>query len=213
MKYLLIVLSLILSTPVFADTEVSIGYSYFNIQPDGTWYQNPFQHTLRTSSPSFSIGWTGYATDKLRWRTGYAYLGNVQSDAMAVGDATYAQWGAQGNQHGPMYHLVGSGDVQEIYATLDPEYKTGKLTLFVEGGLALYRPTWYVAVCPVGQDCGHSVGSVHDPRWEITPILGMGIGYNKTSFVYSVQRVNAAGDDLPALYKGIVNTFSIRQAF
>ena len=85
-----------------ADFEVSAGESKFASQPNGTWYQNGFAHDLDLTSPSLSIGATGYVNDWMRWHAGYMYLGDASSNAIAVSsDAAYAKYGANAGKYWP----------------------------------------------------------------------------------------------------------------
>jgi hypothetical protein len=193
-----------------AEFEMSVGKSTFQVQRDGTWYQQPFQHEIDLTSSAWAIGMTGKLSDSIRWRAGYAYLGTVSSNAQAVtSDAAYAKYGANAGLYSPMYTWIGTGQVREVYATIAPELHRGLWTYSFEAGYAIYYPTWHERIYE-----GWGIYPAdHKTRFEITPIIGFSIGYRKTSMVLSFQSVNAAGDEYPAVYKGVVKTLSMRQKF
>lgn len=196
-----------------ADFEASVGESVFQRQPDSVWYQDPFQHQLNMRSTAWSLGLTGMATSNLRWRSGYAYLGHVSSDSVDTPyDSIYRRWGAQSAQHGPMASCQGSGDIQELYATIASEMHHGKWTFSVEGGAAIYRASWQVNAYIIGDQNNIGVMS-HQPNLRITPMIGASIGYSDTSLALSLQNVRAEGDQYPGVYAGPVATVSVRQKF
>lgn len=205
-----------LALPVFAaDFEMAIGESKFNSQPNGVWYQNGFAHSLDLTSPSVSLGATGYATDWMRWHAGYTYLGSTSSSAIAVSsDAAYAKYGANAGKYWPTSHWYGSGDLNLLYATLAPEYKSGDLTFALEAGFTAYKPTWTMNIPDfvACRTCARQNYTVeHHAAIQLGETIGFSIKYGNTSILISRYTTSASGDMWPAIYTGHTDNISIRQ--
>ncbi len=158
-----------------------------------------------TNNKAYSLGLTGLVNDHLRWRAGYASLGTPSYDTLASPSAA-ADDIAAGEGPGPYYWTASKQD-QELYATLAPEFHSGKWIFSVEGGLSFYKPIRH-------QDI--SVGATgENASWSPTigPILGASIGYGKTSFVFSVQQMQVVGDNDNNFFKTRISTISLRQRF
>lgn len=193
------------------------GMSQFGHQPDGIWYQNSLAHSLHMTSPTAGFGVTGNVADWVRWRAGYAYLGRVTSSAEATAsDEDYATKRCNGKVCWPLSHWYGSGNVQGLYATLNPEHQVGSIKIIGEAGLWLYRPTWTMTIpdwrrC---QDCRPEYLQVqHKPRWQPGLTLGIGLRYARTTLMLSRYTAEASGDEWPAVYHGGCTVLSIRQEF
>ncbi len=213
-------LALILLLPVAAnaaDLELAVGETFFHPQHEGIWYQAGFPAQLNLNSPSLSIGGTGYATSWMRWHAGYTYLGSTSSEAVAVGsDAAYAKWGAEATQHGyNAAHWSGSGNVNMLYATLAPEYKSGAWTFSVEGGFTLYKPTWTEQVtgwngCAY---CHTSSVTLEHNGISAGEVVGFGVTYGHWELLAERYTMTANGDNVPAIYVHYANNVSLRYEF
>ena len=200
-----------------ADFEVSVGESKFASQPNGTWYQNGFAHDLALTSPSLSIGATGYVNDWMRWHSGYMYLGDASSNAIAVSsDAAYAKYGANAGKYWPTSHWYGNGSINMLYATVAPEYKDGDFTFAVEAGFTVYKPTWtmnipdYIACATCARQ---NLTVEHSATLQLGETLGFSIKYGNTAIVLSRYTTSASGDMWPAIYTGHTDNISIRHQF
>ena len=212
------VLALIATVPVqAANFEMAVGESEFNSQPNGVWYQNGFAHSLGLNSPSLSIGATGYATDWMRWHAGYTYLGQASSTAIAVSsDAIYAKYGGNSAKYWPVSHWNGSGDVNLLYATLAPEYKSGDFTFAIEAGFTAYKPTWAVNSpdwIPCATCATQNITPTHHGVIQLGETIGFSLKYGDTSIVFSRYTISASGDQWPAIYTGHTDNLSIRHQF
>lgn len=54
-----------------ADLEFSVGKSQFTTIADGTWYQEPFNHTINLKSTSYSVGVASKFYGNFDWHIGY----------------------------------------------------------------------------------------------------------------------------------------------
>lgn len=202
-----------------ADIELAVGRSQFTVIADGNWYQDPFPHSINLVSPSIAIGITDYVTDAIRYHAGYRYLGAVRSDAQAVAsDPYYHKYGADAAKYLKLGRWTGYGSVNMIYASLAPEYRANNgITYSVEFELSVYRPTWTEDVTDVQQDVGLFLQNFHfehDPRLEIAKAIGFGIKYESTQLLIQYYLdINAAGDAIPAIYKGSVINVSLIHTF
>lgn len=218
MKKLLPLLLLLTPVAEAAEFEMAIGESKFNSQPNGVWYQDGFAHSLGLTSPSISLGATGYANSWMRWNAGYTYLGSTSSSAIAVSsDAAYAKYGANAGKYWPTSHLYGSGDLSLLYATLAPEYKSGNFIFAIEAGFTAYKPTWKMSIpdcykCLPGATY-QNVTIEHHAAIQLGETIGFSIKYGNTSILISRYTTSASGDMWPAIYTGHTDNISIRHQF
>jgi len=218
MKTLSTIVLMLFASLVQAEWEIAPGHSEFTIQPDGTWYQNPYPHNIKSSSESIAIGWTDYATEGIRYHIGAEYLGGCSSVAVAVAsDPIYARYGINASKYIGLGTWYGSGNVKMIYGSIAPEVKVGNWTAAIELGLTIYRPSWQEQVINYQTGIGSPIISNtfrHNPRLEIGKSIGVSLGYKDVDFVVTAYPgVNAAGDEYPAIYKGLVTNFAMRYKF
>ena len=186
--------------------ELAVGYSNFSHQPDGVWYQEPFPHTLVTRSPNFAIG----AATK-DYRFGYEYFGRVTTSALATAsDADYNLNGA--NAKWPLSHWYGEGKVEGLYAS--KLWHDGNF--FLETGVYVYRPTWSMTI-PDWRPCEtcppQYLKVTHDPKFNASPILGIGYMSEGHVFTLNIRQTQTRGDQWPAFYSGISTQVQYRRRY
>lgn len=148
-------LPLLLLAPALAhagswfDYEAGIGFNHYDVQSDGTWWQEGSAHSLRRNTPALSIGvgrdLYAYGDYGVRGHVAYVNLGHIGSECMCTSaDIDYD----------PVHHLVksprvtgnsqfsGSGGAQGISLTLEPYFRYREWRFGIEGGLYAYRPDW-----------------------------------------------------------------------
>lgn len=224
MKAILILAALLLSPLCAAEVELGTGLTRFGSAPNGTWYQEEFDHKLQLDSPSLSVG-VRYkladnlvVIDRINLRAGYEYLGRVKSSALATAsDEDYATCRYDTSTCWPLSHWYGVGDVQGLYVTLQPEIDIGGgYALFAEAGVSLYRSAWQVDIPdwrPTREGPEQSITAVHKTRWERTSVVGVGVRHGAWSLAYTQRNARATGDEFPAAYEGTAHNVSLRYAF
>jgi hypothetical protein len=187
--------------------EIAVGVSRFMAQRDGVWYQKGFPHEIVLTSVTAQLGMTGSITESTRWRAGYKYLGKFSSSAEAVSDANYNQQTKSCNGPcEPVQHFYGTGSIQAVYATLDPEWYFGGHAVSVEIGPTLYRATWVEEVpdwrpCEGVAPCGRQAIAVrHHANWQTGAVLGAGVRFGRTTYRAGIWFAEAGGDIYPGVY-------------
>lgn len=216
MKILLLITMLFVIPVQAADIEISLGHAQWEKSGNGIWWQDPFPNQFNLQSTSYTIAISDYVTESSRWRVGYTNLGAVTSYAEAVADdANY-------NGHGcydpclPMSHWYGTGSVDGIFASLAPEYKIGNVILSAEAGLWFYTPKFVMDVpdwCPTHGCTPQSIQARHRPDMQIAMMFGIGMSYKSLLINVRSYRVDASGDEFPAIYQGYTHDISIGYRF
>ncbi len=161
--------------------------------------------TSGTNGASYSLGLTGLVRDGLRYHVGVADFGHPSYQAYSTADGAADDIPA-GEGPGPYYLHRSSFEYRELYATLAPEWYTGKWTFDLEAGAGIYRPISFSDL-PVGTPTD-SYGL------EVTPILGASVGYGKTSLVLTAQQMRSHTDlDYGPQISGNQITLSVRHRF
>ena len=219
MKTLLLALLLLSSTAMSFEFDIGIGQSIYSRPENGIWYQNGFENDFKMQTVSASFGINDYIYENLKYRAGYMNLGNVSSYALAVArDDNYNGVDGCIGPCLPLSHFYGTGKVEGLYATLQPQYKINSVTLFLEGGLWLYRPTFSMIVpdarsCAVG--CDYYVHNESENDLYIGPVFGFGARYKNIEIAVTFWRVDSYGTDekkIP-IYQSLTNNISIRSLF
>ncbi len=171
MKYLLVFLALCaFGTANAAQWELGVGMAHAQQQPNGTWYQEGFAHTLRLNSPVVEAGVLGRWTRHVNWHVDAVYLGRVGVGSLDVQDANYSLAGHDcAGACMRLQHFTGAGTVYGVQALID-RHTTGAWQLGVEGGPFLYHASWALSV----------------PDWY--PSTGL----TETAAPYPISRYNAA---------------------
>lgn len=223
MKKLLLIFLTLLSISAFAEVEIGVGVTHFQHADNGTWWQEEFAHDLTMNSPSFSIGIKNklkenvLGFERVNYRVGYEYLGRAKSYALAsASDEDY--WGCRYHTETcwPLSHWYGVGDVQGLYATVQPEIDMGKYSIFFEGGISAYYSRWKVDIPdwrPTREGPVISITAQHKAIWQYTYIVGLGVRSGPWSVAYTVRRAEALGDEFPAIYSHQAHNLSLRYSF
>lgn len=197
--------------------ELIGGYSQLGKGPNGTWYQEPFEHEVELRSPSGGIGFRWDENYDGYWRAGYLYLGRARSRAVATAsDENY-------NPNNPptycngrcwdMSHWYGHGTVQGVFVGKVFTQKLGRVKLSSELGGYLYLPTWTMTIpdwkaCEL---CGPQYLQVkHKNIPYLTPYVSLGV---ENVFFSYYPWIQAQGDKWPGVYKGAAWNVEIRYSF
>ena len=206
---------LMASTAQAVDFEASIGRTEYTKSDNGIWYQNGFYNDFSDGATSYSLGFTGYAYESVKWHAGYANLGQVASYALAVPDAQYN--GVNGC-YAPctLDQYIGKGSIEGIYITLAPEMQFGKAKVFVEGGIWGYIPHFNMKVY-------RGTGTPATPFWDATtdehmqfcPVFGFGVEYDSLQIVATIysSHISSVEHNTIAFWNETVTNISIRKAF
>jgi len=131
-----------------ARVEVGAGIAQSNTHGDGTWYQEGFQHSLSLRSPAFLLGVTGDLTPNLAWHVDAVSLGSYSVDSWDTPvDANYNP-STPTHCNGaclPLVHVIGSGSVYGIAATLQAHTR-GAWQFGAQAGPFVYHESWNLAV-------------------------------------------------------------------
>jgi hypothetical protein len=202
-----------------ASVEVGAGIAQAQTHGNGTWCQEGFAHTLKLQSPAFLLGVTGDISPRVRWHVDAVSLGTYSVDSWDTPvDANYNAATAN-HCNGtclPLVHILGSGSVYGIAATLEA-HTTGDWQLGVAAGPFLYRATWNLSV-PNWQAATGSPGNVdwnssggvlysYQNHWALGYTVGASISHGPLAITlaYYADGHGFAGhgsDPWPPLWKG-----------
>ena len=182
------------------DFELGTGTTHYKKNSDGLWYQEGFPYSEDLRDTPVSIG-LSHQFEKFRARIEYLDLGWAHMSALAVGnDYMYAP-GQPGSCVGecPMRRYIGNGHVKGFVLSASRDVPLFGLPLYVEGGIYTYSPTWReVVVDSANGDI--LIELKHEPKREITPMLGFGIRYSGVDIGVRWFQLESSGDEYPALY-------------
>ena len=171
----------------------------------GAEFEASIGQTSGNNGASYMVGLTGMAHPGLRYHVGLAELGHPSYQAYST-TAGAADDIPAGEGNGPYYLHRSSFEYRELYATIAPEWYSGKWTFAIEAGAGIYRPISFSDL-PVGTPTD-SYGLA------VTPIIGASIGYGKTSLVLTAQQIRSHTDlDYGPQISGNQITLSVRQRF
>lgn len=198
-------------TPANAAVDLELGAARYAATGDGVWFQQDFPHQLDLTDKSYSIALRGAVAPWLDWRFGFADLGRVHTDALAVPeDANYDFVNHTCNGPCmPLSRFIGHGGARGFFLTLQPTYRRGKFYAFAEGGVTLMRvqwsmyiqhdPTYVYPLYPNASQDGTTAGECRVcavDAWGFGRRLGVGIGYGNVSLTYSrFDKLSVPGDD------------------
>lgn len=211
--------------PVLASAvnlELSVGTNQYKLTPDGTWYQEAFPHDLDLNSEAWAVG-VSHKFDKYPLlRAEYVSLGMARANAWAVpNDYNYNPNTNQCiGKCLPLANFVSKGSVKGIALSFAPEWKFGTISVYAEGGIYIYQPTYKASIhnvycCfgdqyPVGP---YPSGTIkHNSHTSFTYLFGAGVRYKNVDLSVRYYDVEAADDAVPALYIG-ATTAMIRVNF
>lgn len=208
----------------FADFDIGFGYTHFGHQPNGIWYQEGFPYKITLDTPSVSVGARGKINDTWGWRAGYINLGRAEVHSQVLADETVYNPSSPTHCNGPCWplsQLHAVGDVQGLYATVNPQFQYWGINWVGEAGLFLYRPSWVVDIPvwytnPAGPP--DSTRFTRKVTWQPGVTLGIGFRF-KDAFTFMLNRYTCdaksgnAEDQYPAIYHGGATVMSIRYDF
>lgn len=203
MKAILIsVLLLLFSSPSQAGIEIGIGTTHFGKHGDGVWYQESYgPYTLNINSPTLSIGVTGRATDWMKWRAGYQYLGRYSTSCECTSDRAYEELLRGNDVGGPTSTYSTRGDIHALRASLLPETRVYGVPVFAEiGGMVLgasnkaHVENWRPAIDEDHWLYGppQSLDVDNGRKWAFAPVLGVGARFGASSVAINATRINVA---------------------
>jgi hypothetical protein len=213
MKAILLILMLVATQAQAYDFEIGIGRTQYTRSLNGIWWQSLYEHHERMTGNAFNLGVTGMVADGWRGRVGYEYLGRTTSNCLATDDASFAAalLGVK-NTAQPSQRAIGYGEIHMLYGTVGYEFKIHDFAVTPEFGMNAYIPTWDVNVYNLQGKYLYKFH--HTERVEVTPSLGVSVGYGKISVALTVYKhIGAGGDWNPAIYEGKAINLSVRQTF
>lgn len=162
-----------------AELELGAGVSYTPSPPDSLYWESGFPHTLRTTSPAFSLG-----VRQGQFALTYYRFGNQHTDATARGDEDAWKAGAR-TCDGHCMQFTGSSWIDGIAAT----YQVGS-TWFMRGGLFVHRIHTHIDVSD-----GETLD--HPAQWHPGGILAAGYQWTHLSVAVTVANLNTQGSPPP----------------
>lgn len=189
---------------------IEVGATRYAIHGDGIWRQAgtaPFD--IRRNVPNGAIGF-GVG----RFEFGYAYLGRIESDALAaVNDAFYEDGKClRFCERQYLGRYQGDGYVHGAFL----RYTFGDRWL-IEPGLFVYKPHWSVTVTGWWDGVDPSQRrdfTVHaDNKIGVTPTLGVGYRYGDLKALLRVYGMIDNGGAYNSLYQGQTVTFTLGYRF
>jgi hypothetical protein len=183
---LLVIVSVILwhSMPADAEPYIGIGHTVYNPSDNGVWWQQGLDHHIDNESNSLQIGYkfnTEYPIS-----IGYMNLGKINSWAIATSDADFNGSGCNANPCAYSDVYIGTGEAHGFYLTTSKGIKYRDVDLFVTGGLWVFQAKFNMTIANHTSASNHIGWNVNkNEDWQIRPIVGLGVEYDKTSLIVS----------------------------
>ena len=208
-KLLLAFFLLIFSFNIFAgqaEIGVGVGGTRYKQENDGTWYQEPYPHTINTKSANYFIETIFPIRNDLELKLGYQYLGSASSKALAGPDELY-----DSKRHVCLPDcwtdpslFEGHGEVKGLYILVSPH----KGPFFLDFGYWYYRPTWEIKLTDYHYHSYENPGYVyvnHNARPDLGYVIGTGIRYKDLIVGFRQYQAGAYHDLYPAIYTKSAN--------
>jgi hypothetical protein len=193
--------------------SVGIGKTFGNTQGSGTWWQKEYAGGIDHDANSAMVRVDSKASNGWSVGGGYAYIGNFNSDALAVAsDWAYEQkkpyplsrW--IGNQHMDTLFLVGRYTQGNWYVEAGPAFQRNSFTMFI--------PDWVPCVDNRPAACvipdtprPLTVGDALHGEWTI--VIGAGYKFNKNWTIqfteYPTYIRGAGGPGLLQMFSGNIS--------
>lgn len=198
-----------------AEMELSAGRSNYTTSENGTWWQEGREHHIENHANSYAIGLTDYLAESIRWRVGYANLGQQSVWAIATSDPDYNGSGCIANPCAQNAVVITKGHVEGIYFTIAPEYQYKDVKLFVEAGLWAYQARFNVVIIDQVPTNKVIIEWTKNNDTQVNWVVGAGVEYKNTQVVLSAWRVDSTGEqiDTQPSYRGFTTNVSIRHHF
>jgi len=207
MKYVIILAMLLASNTQALEIDLGLGYTWTEKPPNTLWYQEEFDHDIKSNDTNYQIGLRFNPWDNIYLTAGYKYLGKftVSSDFIANDDVYYS-WQA-GGVRPKLSHLTGSGTVQGMYFKGEYHFSSG---FFLTGGWWAHKAEWSV-ISP--EEYGlNAKGETYGPYvmqhennagYTISWIAGAGYKYGQWSVLAEIWDIENGGEkSLPSTYIG-----------
>lgn len=201
--------------------EIGAGAARYEARGNMMWYQEGLPHSLDLNAPALEIGLTGNVIERgrwgLDWHAGYAYMGNVHSDAIATPDDRNYSKATKSCVGECIAHsrFVGNGHVQGLKLTLEPTYTYNGIRFGIEAGAYVYRPTWNVTVYNWVPAKGAEPQTIHangSRSIGVSPVAGASVGFKNFSVSYLHYFNTGSGAPFHSLWKGM-DTITLRYRF
>lgn len=199
--------------------EILVGKSTYTQSNNGIWYQtgSGLDYHFDKETNSIGLGITDYASESVRFHAGYMNLGTTTSWGVATPDVNYTGSGCRTSPCEKYDTYMGRGSVEGFYFTLAPEFRYKDVKFFIEGGLWTFLARFNATVTGI-RSSGHTevfFNTNKEEDWQVAPVVGFGIEYNKTQLVFSAWRVDSSKewDVMIPNYQGYTTNLSIRHIF
>lgn len=198
------------------EIEIGAGAARYTTRGDMMWYQEGFPHRLDLRAPTFEVGLTGnalqYGRWGLDWRASWVYVGNMQTESLAVSDDNYSRHTKSCiGECKRADKFVTNGHMNGIRLTLEPTYTYNGWKFGVEGGLYIYRPTFHANI----YDGDGGPGQWHSnyrPPIQYSPVVGLEVAYRNFSVAYMHYFSRTLRDPYYAAWKA-TDTITVRYRF
>jgi hypothetical protein len=198
----------------YVHLELGAGVSWYDRQPDGTWWQRGMPHSLGMSAPVLMAGFTGplWARESwgVDWHVNYVYLADANAECFCASvDANYDVHTHQRvytypYQNLPPAKMVGNGNAQGVAITMEPYYRYQGFRFGVEEGLFPYRPSWTEQVYSVQDNVGvapHNITYPTSHAVQLGEVAGVSVSHGPWSLSYRHYRLptRMGGGQIPSL--------------
>lgn len=203
------------------DFEMAVGASKYSDVGNMTWYQEGLPHDLRLVTPAIQVGATGAITSWLDWHAGYAYLGQVKTDAIATpDDANYDPVAKQCRGECIAHsRFMRSGDVHGIYLTLEPHVDYKGWRFGVHAGPFLHVSRWKMRVDNWIPAVGHEPRTIevsHKSKIGLGAVVGVSMSRGNWSVqyqrFYDKPKSDEPNGDFPPIWRH-TDMLSVRYRF
>lgn len=163
--------------------SVGVGKTFGNTQGSGTWWQKEYPGGIDKNANSATLRFDSKATNGWSAGIGYTYIGNFNSDALAVA----SDWAYEQNKPYPLSRWIGNQHMDSLFAVA--RYTRGNW--YVEAG-PLYERTSFTMFIPDWVPCKDdrpaacvipdtprplSTGNPDQRYWSV--VIGAGYQINK----------------------------------
>lgn len=180
METLAVALIAIVSFPSYAlDVEIGTGYTRYNEQHNGVWWQESFPHSLDLTAVPLTIG-VSEQIGRYRYRAEFAHLGGLYSNAIATLDRFNSEHYAKTcGEDCELYRYLGRGSVSGVALTAMNETRVFGLPIYGEAGVFVFRSKWAITKTPVSGAAFDNPNAykdkANDAPLTFGPVVGVGL--------------------------------------
>ncbi len=186
--------------------EVGIGAAQYTDRGDGVWYQDAFQHKLKLTVPVAEIAVTGDISESLGYRAGWAWIGQANTQGMAVGDSNYnLQSKSCNGACWPLANFVGGGHDQGFFVTAERKLIFGDVRPSIEFGPYIHKSIWTENVynwIPNATAVPQNLTINNIQKWQIGALTGASVKMDNLTIRYQYFFNKNTGDLHPAIWSG-----------